>query len=102
MCCRPSGATFTPLRFGKTRDVHEIDLATLVTDFAAPLKAVDARQPCYVSRSGRAYQPGLGPFAEDVAVALITGEMKTAKADFYDTMACQALYPGTKQKMRPR
>jgi hypothetical protein len=55
----------------------ETHLGTLVVDFAAALKAVDARQPHYVSRSGRAYQPGIGPFAEDVAVNLITREMKT-------------------------
>jgi hypothetical protein len=76
----------------------DADLATLVVDFAAALKAVDARQPHYVSRSGRAYQPGIGPFAEDVAVDLITREMKTARPGVYDTMNCQVAYSGSKQE----
>jgi len=76
----------------------EGDLATGVVDFAAALKIVVAGQPHYVSRSGRAYQPGIGPFAEDVAVDLITCEMKTARPGVYDTMNCQVAYFGSKQK----
>ena len=77
----------------------ETDLAMLVVDFAAALKAVDARRPHYVSRSGRAYQPGIGPFAEDVAVDLIAREMKTARLGVYDDMNCQVAYAaGSKQK----
>ena len=69
-----------------------------MVDFAAALKIVDAREPDHVSRSGRAYQPGIGPFAEDVAVDLITREMKTARPGVYDTMNCHVAYSGSKQK----
>ena len=59
------------------------EVGALVSDFATALKRVDARKPQYVTRKGTAYRPGIGPFAEDVALALITSEMKTAKPVFY-------------------
>jgi hypothetical protein len=77
-------------------ETHQLSI--FVADFAAALQTVDARKPQYVSRSGRAYQPGIGPFAEDKAVDLITREMKTAKPGVYDTLKCQVAYAGLKQK----
>ena len=72
---------------------HESDLATFVAHFAKALKAVDGSRPHYVSRPGRAYRPGIGPFAEDVAVDLITREMKTARPKLYDAISCQVYRP---------
>jgi hypothetical protein len=79
--------------------MRDTDLAMLVVDFATALRVVDGRTPRYVSRSGRAYQPGIGPFAEDVAVALIAREMKATRPGVYDSMNCQVAYAaGSKQK----
>ena len=46
--------------------------------FARSLMAVDARRPqAASSRTGAAYQPGIGPFAQATAVAMVTGDMTT-------------------------
>ena len=62
--------------------------------------AVDSRKSHYVSRTGRAYQPGIGPFAEDAAVDLITREMRMAKPGIYDTLSCQTETPAAARSPR--
>lgn len=42
-----------------------MDLSAFVHDFANALKVVDGRRPQFTSRSGRVYQPGIGPHLED-------------------------------------
>jgi hypothetical protein len=54
-----------------------ITLPRLVQDFANAMTAADSRNPQWVSqRSGRAYSPGIGPHAENAAVALTLAELR--------------------------
>ena len=54
------------------------DLDTLTAGFARAIEAVDLRRPQAVSsRTGAAYQPGIGPHPESQAVTLITAAMAT-------------------------
>jgi hypothetical protein len=54
-----------------------MELAELVEAFAQGMSDADAAFPVWVSqRSGRAYQPGIGPHAENAAVALALEHMR--------------------------
>jgi hypothetical protein len=52
-----------------------IALHALVADIATAFTWADAHSPVAVSRSGRTYQPGIGPHAENAAVALMLEEL---------------------------
>lgn len=53
------------------------NLHRLVHDFALAMTAVDSRRPQWVSqRSGRIYSAGIGPHAENAAVALTLAELR--------------------------
>jgi hypothetical protein len=76
-----------------------IDLVRLVPDVAIAFSRADARQTVWVSqRSGRAYQPGIGPHAENAAVELMLTELaETPSGD----IACGQFLPypnATRQK----
>jgi hypothetical protein len=75
-----------------------LSLAEIVADFARALAAADERRPVYVSRSGRAYQPGIGPHAEDMAVELVLTEMRARAPGRYEHSGRGLLYPRSKQK----
>jgi len=71
-------------------------LCDFVEQFASSLIAADARQPTAVSpRSGRVYQPGIGPHPEDRAVDLIIAELATMRPDW--RISLRQCYPATKQ-----
>jgi hypothetical protein len=54
------------------------------------------RRPAAVSpRSGRVYQPGIGPHPEDRAVDLIVAELTFLRPDW--RIALRQWYPGSKQ-----
>jgi hypothetical protein len=57
-------------------EVPTIELSRLVVDIAAALTQADGRRPAWVSRSRRAYQAGIGPHAENAAVALMLDELR--------------------------
>jgi len=77
----------------------EISLETFVRAFADAFARIDARSPVWVSRSGRAYQPGLGPHGENEVVRLVLAEL-TGAPPHVTVAAGQALpYPnGSRQK----
>jgi hypothetical protein len=53
-----------------------IGLRRLVEDFAAAIHRADGRGPQAVgSRTGRAYQPGIGPHTEGQAIRLVAAEL---------------------------
>lgn len=52
-------------------------LIDLVSAFAEAITAVDARCPAYVSRTGRQYQRGIGPYSENPAMKLVCEELNT-------------------------
>jgi len=51
----------------------------------------------YTSRTGRQYQPGIGPHAEDRAVDLIIDEMQRRQPDTYKKLACRVPYQKGRQ-----
>jgi hypothetical protein len=61
-----------------------MELDQLVQDFAAGMASADARRPQAFSRRdpSRVYQHGIGPFAEDDAVALTVGEMQAMNPEY--------------------
>ena len=71
-------------------------LSHFVAQFAAALTTADGRRPTAVSpRSGRVYQPGIGPHPEDRAVDLIVAEMASTRPDWH--IALRQCYPGSRQ-----
>jgi hypothetical protein len=71
-----------------------VDLDQIVRDFALAMEVVDHRCPQAASHrdATRLYQPGIGPFGEDAAVAMTVAEMQVANADTY-TGAGKRRYP---------
>ena len=63
---------------------------------AASIERVDARCPAYVTRSGREYRPGIGPYPENKAMELVAGELR----DFAAVVCGQfiAYPPASRQK----
>src|SRR5215831_13627973 len=71
-----------------------MDLGQLVRDFATGMEAADHRRPQAASQrvATRLYQPGIGPFGEDAAVALTLAEMRAAHDGSY-VVAGKRRYP---------
>jgi hypothetical protein len=68
-----------------------IELRTLVADIAAAFARAEARSPVWVSRSGRTYRPGIGPHAENAAVALMLDELR--RVEPYTTLQLGQFLP---------
>jgi hypothetical protein len=59
-------------------NAEAMELPALVEAFARAFSAADSAHPVWVSqRSGRAYSPGIGPHAENAAVALMLARLRT-------------------------
>ena len=52
-----------------------MELDQIVKAFAKAISVVDSRCPGYVSRSNRQYQPGIGPYAANKAMELVTQQL---------------------------
>jgi hypothetical protein len=73
-----------------------MELAEIVRQFAAAMTLADSRRPAAVSpRSGRVYQPGIGPHPEDRAVDLVVIEVADLQPDW--RVRTRICYPGSKQ-----
>jgi hypothetical protein len=72
-----------------------VDLDQIVRDFARAMEIVDHRAPQASSNrdATRLYQPGIGPFGEDAAVAMTLAEMQ-ASSNAYSG-AGKRRYPGS-------
>jgi hypothetical protein len=72
-----------------------VELDEVVADFGRGMCAADSLRPQAAShrRPSRLYRPGIGPFAEDRAVALTLDQMRTARPGIYDD-ARKLRYPG--------
>jgi hypothetical protein len=69
-------------------------LPELITALATALWQADRQCPVWTSRTGRVYQPGIGPHAEDAAMALMLAEL-AAEPAFARIPFGQAIpYPG--------
>jgi hypothetical protein len=78
-------------RFGQNRKM--VDLARLVEDFALCVERADLRHPQAVSsRTGRTYQPGIGPHTEAAAIALVLAEL-VALDPIYSAHRTNVPYP---------
>jgi hypothetical protein len=70
------------LTLDRWQDRDVIELAQLVEDFAAAIRRADSRRPQAVgSRTGRAYQPGIGPHTENQTLRLVVEELVTLDKD---------------------
>lgn len=74
-----------------------MELTKLVSDFAVGMAGADALRPSWVSRSGRIYQPGIGPHAEVRAVELVIDQMRVSDPRTY-TVAHPVDYPDSRLK----
>jgi hypothetical protein len=75
-----------------------MELAQIVADFALGLKDADSIRPLAVSfRSGKAYQPGIGPHGENAAVQLVLTQMRRLRPGTYESTR-PVPYPGGRQK----
>lgn len=69
-------------------------LERLARDFARAIEAVDARRPVAKSkRTGRPYQPGIGPHAEKDALRLVVHEAVASAPDWYRCVEEDVRYP---------
>jgi hypothetical protein len=65
-----------------------VDLDELVRILANSIETVDARCPAYVTRAGREYRAGIGPYPENKAMELVVGELRDTAA-----VACGQFIP---------
>lgn len=74
-----------------------MDLGQIVRDFAAGMEAADHGYPQASSQrdATRLYQPGIGPFGEDAAVAMTLTEMQAVRRNAY-AVAGKRRYPSSK------
>jgi len=73
-----------------------VELEEVVEQFANAMTLADARRPAAVSpRSGRVYQPGIGPHPEDRAVDLVMLELATTCPSWHSRL--RVCYPDSKQ-----
>jgi hypothetical protein len=71
------------------------ELDVLVKDFARGMAMADAKAPQQVSaRTGKAYQPGLGPHTESRAVELVMTELAALSPERYANYTTGVRYPG--------
>ena len=76
-----------------------MELKRFVQDFARAMKAADGLRPqARSARSGRLYQPGIGPFAEDRAVDLTLEQLRTLAPRDYGHLGSRVLCPGSRQR----
>jgi hypothetical protein len=72
--------------------MHErLELDQLVADVATAFSTADSRKPAWVSRTGRQYQAGIGPHAEDAAIALMLDELRQGEP--YASISCGQFLP---------
>jgi hypothetical protein len=77
-CQRP--AKLRPFREVATRKLQRlvlgpVELKELVSLFAEAIEYVDSRCAPYVTRAGRQYRPGIGPYPENRAMELVTARI---------------------------
>ena len=72
-----------------------LTLDELVDDFAAALQEADAKRPqAQNTRSGKPFQPGIGPHTEAQTVALVCDELVRSQPHKYDGQLAQGVsYP---------
>jgi hypothetical protein len=74
-----------------------LSLERLTEAIAAGFRTADGRSPQHISRTGRAYQPGIGPHSENAAVALVLTDL----GDLLPEAACGQFLPYPKALAAP-
>ena len=92
----PLNPRVRPTKLTERHSLGIVNLGQIVHDFARAMEAVDHRRPQAASHrdATRLYQPGIGPFGEDVAVAMTVAEMQTADPSTYADVG-KRRYPGS-------
>ena len=76
-----------------------IDLQTFANDFADAIVAADAAAPIATNkRSGKAFQPGIGPHSEPQTLDLVFAEMRAAHPERYGQVEVGIPYPEEPRK----
>jgi len=65
-----------------------LSLDQIVSDLAAAMFEVDRRRPVFVTRTGRAYRPGIGPHSEEKAIELVLLEMRSVSPECSTSGGC--------------
>jgi hypothetical protein len=68
-----------------------VELDRFVDDVAAAFTKADGYRPVWASRTGRQYQAGIGPHAEDAAVGLMLRELRQIAP--YKSITCGQFLP---------
>jgi hypothetical protein len=69
-------------------------LQAIVTSFAGAMKSLDHDAPVWTSdRTGKAYQPGIGPHPETETVKLVAGRLASEQPSTYGTYELGRPYP---------
>jgi hypothetical protein len=72
----------------------ELDLQSIATAFADAMKSIDHEAPVWTSdRTGKAYQPGIGPHPETETVKLVAGRLASDQPSIYGTYELGRRYP---------
>jgi len=66
-----------------------LTLQAITDAVAIGFRTADGRSPQHISRTGRAYRPGIGPHSENAAVALVLAEL----GDLLPATACGQFLP---------
>jgi hypothetical protein len=75
-----------------------LQLSELASDFASAVKRVDGRRPqASTSRTGKVYQPGIGPHTESATIRLVVDELVEVDRA-YSAHATDVPYPGGGQR----
>ena len=65
-----------------------LSLDQIVSDLAAAMFEVDRRRPVFVTRTGRAYRPSIGPHSEEKAIELVLLEMRSVSPECSTSGGC--------------
>jgi hypothetical protein len=72
----------------------EPSLEAIVAAFARAMKSIDQGAPVWTSdRTGKAYQPGIGPHPETETVKLVAGHLASEQSSIYGTYELGRPYP---------
>jgi hypothetical protein len=78
------------------KETGELTLQDIVESFARGIELADSRCPQVITaRSGRAYQPGIGPHSEPAAIKLIMQELAEALPEKYSRFRLGVPFPNS-------
>lgn len=77
----------------------DINIGTLVADFARAIARVDAHRPIALNqRSKEPYQPGIGPHTESATITLVMNDLRASVPGQYSSFDTGVSYPNIKRQ----